>query len=247
MSRVPETVARLSRRAPAAARTRRVAAMASRAIFTRAWTRRCSPPISSAPQREAKALRKRWRGKLAAIAAGARRRRALAEAVSGYEALQDLIGPGHVLRLAALRLRHERRGAGEILRRRAGAGDRARRRPPVLRARAQPARRRDARGRDGGAGARPLSPVARGHPQGEAAPARRRHRAAVPGEVRLRRGRVEPPVRRHDVGAAVRRRRREPDARADARASSRTRTRPSARRRPTRSPRRSAPTCASSR
>ena len=90
----------------------------------------------------------------------------------------------------------------------------------------------------------PLPAVARGHPQGEAAPARRRDRAAVPGEVGLRRRGLEPPVRRHDVGAALRFRGREPDARAAARASSRTRTRRSARRRRTRSPRRSGRTCA---
>ncbi len=58
--------------------------------------------------------------------------------------------------------------------------------------------------------ARPLPSVAGGHPQGEAAPARRRHRAGVPRKIRLGRRRVEPPVRRHDVGAAIRRRGREP-------------------------------------
>ena len=56
-----------------------------------------------------------------------------------------------------------------------------------------------------------------GHSQGKAAPACRRHRAAVPGEVGVERRRLEPPVRRDDVGAALRLRGREPDARAAAR------------------------------
>ena len=61
----------------------------------------------------------------------------------------------------------------------------------------------EARGGDGRARARPLPALARGHPQGEAAPARRRDRAAVPGEVGLGRGGLEPPVRRDDVGACA--------------------------------------------
>ena len=77
----------------------------------------------------------------------------------------------HVLRVAALRLRHQRLRPCEVLWRRARTRDRARRRSPVLRARAQPHRRRQARGGDGDAGARPLPPLARGHPQGEAASA----------------------------------------------------------------------------
>ena len=123
----------------------------------------------------------------------------------------------HGLRVAALRFRHQRRGAREVLWRRARTGDRARRRSPVLRARAQPHRRRAARGGDASAGARPLSSLARGHPQGEAASASRRSRAAVPGEIGQRRRRMEPAVRRHDGGAEVRFRGREPDARAAAR------------------------------
>ena len=54
-------------------------------------------------------------------------------------------GPHHVLRFAALRRRHQRSGARQVLRRRAGEGDRARRRTAVLRARTQSARRRRAR------------------------------------------------------------------------------------------------------
>ena len=67
------------------------------------------------------------------------------------------------------------------------------------------------------AGAWALPSLARGHPQGEAASASRRSRAAVPREIGQRRRRLEPAVRRHDGGAEVRLRRREPDARAAAR------------------------------
>ena len=108
----------------------------------------------------------------------------------------------HGLCVAALRFRHQRSANREILRRRAGARDGARRRPFVLRARAQSPRRFQAERRDGGACARPLSPLARGHPQGEAASACRRPRTIVPGQIGQRRGRVEPLVRRHDGGAA---------------------------------------------
>ena len=70
-------------------------------------------------------------------------------------------GPHHVLRFAALRRRHQRSRARQVLRRRAGEGDRARRRAAVLRAGAQPARRRRARRGDARFAARPLSSVAR--------------------------------------------------------------------------------------
>ncbi len=103
--------------------------------------------------------------------------------------------------------------------------DRYRRRPAVLRTGAQPARRLRARRGDGERRARPLPALARGHPQGEAAPARRRDRAAVPRKVRHRRRRLEPAVRRDDRLAAVRDRRRGADAGADAGAHVRTPTR----------------------
>ena len=167
--------------------------------------------------REARAFAERWRGRLAEICG--RRGRGL-DARRGGDRLRGAAGPRrarHVLRLAPLRLRHQRRPARQVLWRRAGKGDGARGRSSVLRARAQPARRHGARSGDGDAGARPLSPMARGHPQGEAASARRRDRAIVPREVGLRRRRVEPPVRRDDVGAALRFRGREPDAGAAAR------------------------------
>ena len=54
-------------------------------------------------------------------------------------------GPDHVLRVAALRRRHQRRRARQVLRRRAGKGHRARRRIAVLRTRAQSPRRLGAR------------------------------------------------------------------------------------------------------
>ena len=53
--------------------------------------------------------------------------------------------------------------------------------------------------------ARPLPALARGHPQGQALPARRQHRAALPREVGDRARRLEPAVRRDDRVAALRR------------------------------------------
>ena len=97
------------------------------------------------------------------------------------------------------------------------------------------------------AGARPLPPLARGHPQGEAASARRRARAALPREVGHRRRRLEPAVRRDDGGAALRFRGREPDARAAARQASGPGREEARGGGATRSPRRSAPICACSR
>ena len=136
----------------------------------------------------------------------------LAVAVKAYESLQDLTG--RIMAYASLLYASDTSNPSnrEILWRRAGARDRARRRPPVFRARTQSPRRCEAERRDGGAGAWPLSPLARGHPQGEAASACRRPRTIVPRQIGQRRRRVEPAVRRHDGGAQVRFRRREPDA-----------------------------------
>ena len=81
----------------------------------------------------------------------------------------------------------------------------------------------------------PLPAVARGHPQGEALPARRQARAALPREVGHRPRRLEPPVRRDHRGAALRRRRRGADARADAQPAAGRRRRTCARPPPRRS------------
>ena len=140
-----------------------------------------------------------WRGKLAAIAEEPRGGRAAGRGGAGLRGAAGSDRPRHVLRVPALRLATPAtppaaKFYGDAQR----AGDRACRRPSVLRARAQPARRRQARGGDGDARARPLPPLARGHPQGEAAPARRRDRATFPRKVGVRRRRLEPPVRRDD-------------------------------------------------
>ena len=169
--------------------------------------------------------RARGQGLRRGLARQARRdprcRRRGRHACRGGQGLRGAAGsdrPGDVLRLAALRLRHQRFGAGEILRRCAGAGDGARWRPPVLRARAEPARRRRARKRRWrrrrSAHYRPwLEDIRKEKPHQLADD----HRAAVPGEIGLGRGGLEPLVRRHDVGAPLRFRRRKPDARAAAR------------------------------
>ena len=61
----------------------------------------------------------------------------------------------------------------------------------------------------------PLPALDRGHPQGEALPARRPAGAALPREVGHRPRRLEPAVRRDDVVAALQGRGRGADARAD--------------------------------
>ena len=165
---------------------------------------------------EAKRFAATYRGKLAELAQGAEAGRRLFEAVRAYEALQDLMG--RIMSYAALLYAGDTSDparakfygdaqekvtalAGELLffelelNRLDDAGLDA-------------AMRRSA--------ARPLPAVARGHPQGEAVPARRRARAAVPRKVDAGRGRLEPAVRRDDRVAALRGRRRGADARADA-------------------------------
>ena len=103
-------------------------------------------------QTEARLFSEAWRGRLAAIATAENGGERLAEAVRAYESLQDLIG--RVMSYASLLYASDTSdgGAGEVLRRHARAGDGAVWRSSVLRARAQPDRRRRARDRDGGAG-----------------------------------------------------------------------------------------------
>ena len=77
---------------------------------------------------------------------------------------------------------------------------------------------------DGRSGARPLPAVDRGHPQGQALPARGPRRAAVPREVGDRLFRLQPAVRRDHGGAALQGRRQGAGARADAQHACRTPT-----------------------
>ena len=107
----------------------------------------------------------------------------LAEAVKRYEALDDLLGrlssfaglihAGNTVDPARAKF------YGDVQERITAASIAS----AVLRARAQPDRRREARSRDGRSGARPLPAVDRGHAQGEALSARGPHRAIVPREV----------------------------------------------------------------
>ena len=99
--------------------------------------------------------------------------------------------------------------SGEILRRHPGEDHRHLLEAAVLRARAQPARRRRARDGDGQFRARPLPALARGSAQGEALSARRQARAAVPREGGDGARRLGPAVQRDHDGAALRGRRRE--------------------------------------
>ena len=142
---------------------------------------------------------------------------------------------------------HDRSGAREILRRRAGAHHGGLDASAVLHARAQPHRRRGARSRDGRSGARPLPAVARGRPQGQALPARGPRRAAVPRKVGDGLFGLEPAVRRDDREPALQGRRQDAGDRADAQSAAGSATARSARPPRRRWRRRSRRTCARSR
>ena len=196
---------------------------------------------------EAKVFAESWRGKLADSPTRPDAGETLAAAVKAYESLQDLTG--RIMAYASLLYASDTSDAGEreVLRRRAGTGDGARRRPPVLRARAQPPRRRRLEAA--------MAAPALGHyrPWLEDIRKEKPHQLAdeieqlfLEKSVSGARG-VEPAVRRHDVGPAVRLRRREPDARAAARQAPRPGRDEARGGGGTRSPRRLARTCASSR
>ena len=155
--------------------------------------------------------------------------------------------PADFLCRAALRRQHHRSRHRQVLRRHAGAHHRGLAASVVLHARTEPARRRGARQGDGRSRARPLPALDRGHPQGQAVPARGPRRATVPREVGDRLFRLQPAVRRDHGGAALQGRRQVAAARADAQHACRTPTRRSARPRPRRWPRPSRRTCGSSR
>ena len=171
-------------------------------ICTKAWT---SPRFAAdleRAEREAKLFAEAYRGKLAELAGQPDAGETLAAAVKAYESLQDLTG--RIMAYASLLYASDTSNPaiakfyGDAQERvTALAGD-------VLFFELELNRLDDCEveRRHGGAGARPLSPLARGHPQGEAAPACRRPRTIVPRQVGQRRRRMEPPVRRHDGGAA---------------------------------------------
>ena len=168
-------------------------------------------------EREAKAFAEAYRGKLAELADRPDAGETLAAAVKAYESLQDLTG--RIMAYASL-LYASDTSDPQIAKFHGDAQERVTALAGDLLFFELELNRLDdvqARRRDGRASARPLSPMARGHPQGEAASACRRPRTIVPGQIGQRRGRLEPIVRRHDGGAQVRLRRREPDARASAR------------------------------
>ena len=147
---------------------------------------------------ECVAFEEAYKGKLAALAAGADAGAKLAEAVRRYEALDDLLGRLISYRGPGLCRQHHRSGAREILWRHAGADHGGLAASPVLHARTQPLDDAALEHAMARSRARPLPAVDRGRAQGEALPARGPRRAAVPREVGDRRGRLEPAVRRDD-------------------------------------------------
>ena len=133
-------------RRPGRGGARRPAGMGPRAISIPAWTRRTEAPTSTSAARDAVAFESRWKGTLAAEA-GKGGAGGLGEAVRDYEALEELIGPHRLLCRPRLCRRHDRPAARQVLRRHPGEDDRRQRASAVLRARAQPDRRRaDRRG-----------------------------------------------------------------------------------------------------
>ena len=166
---------------------------------------------------ECKAFAEAYRGKLAALARGEDAHATLGEAVQRYEALEDLIG--RLMSYAGLVY------AGDTTdpARAKFYGDTQERltdgleRPAVLRARAQPHRRRACSNRRWRptplAHYRPwLEDIRKDKPyQLDDKLEQLFHEKSVTGRARL-----EPAVRRDDGGAALRRRRRGADARADA-------------------------------
>ena len=133
-----------------------------------------------------------------------RRRGAAGRGHRGLREPERHHGQARLLRRAALRRRHVRSRARQVLRRHPGEAHRHHDRPHLLRARAQPDRRGAAGARAAGAGARALQAVDRRPAQGEALPARREARAPVPREVDHRARRLEPAVQRDHDGAALR-------------------------------------------
>ena len=128
-----------------------------------------------------------------------RRPRCRPRARRGGEALRGDRGPARpadLLCRPALRRQHHRSRHRQVLRRHAGAHHRGLAASAVLHARTQPHRRRRAGEGDGRSRARPLPALDRGHPQGQALPARGPRRAIVPREVGDRLFRLQPAVRR---------------------------------------------------
>ena len=185
---------------------------------------------------ECKAFAEAYRGKLDAMAHGDRMRRSdSARRCKRYEAVEDLLG--RLMSYAGPRLfrRHHGSGARQVLRRHAGAAHGGVERALVLRARAQPHRRRGASTRRRRTSrSRHYRPWIEDLRKDKPYQLDDKHRAALPREVGDRARRLEPPVRRdHRVPALQRRRR--GTARSSRRSTScRMRTRRSARTRRTR-------------
>ena len=171
----------------------------------------------------------------------------LAEAVTRFEALDDMLGRIGSYAGAHLRRQLDRSGARQVLRRHAGAPHRRLAASSVLHARTQPHRRRRAGRGDGRSGARPLPAVDRGRAQGQALSARGPRRGAVPREVGDRLFGLEPAVRRDHRQPALQDRRQGADDRADAQSAAGHRRQEAQGRRARRWPRPSRKTCGPSR
>ena len=159
---------------------------------------------------------KAYKGRLADIAAERRRRPHAGRGGAALRGDRGRARPADLLCGAALRRQHHRSRHRQVLWRHAGAHHRGLAASVVLHARPEPPRRRRAGEGDGRSGARPLPALDRGHPQGQAVPARGPRRAAVPREVGDRLLRLQPAVRRDHGGAALQDRRQVAAARADA-------------------------------
>ena len=213
----------------------------------RRWTRPRSSATSTAARPNASSSRRPTRAGSPTSRPAPTPAATLGEAVRRYEAIEDVLG--RLISYAGLLYAGNTTdpAIAQVLRRHAGAHHRGLAASFVLHARPEPPRRRRAREGDGRSRARPLPALDRGHPQGQAVPARRPRRATVPREVGDRLFRLQPAVRRDHGGAALQGRRQVAAARADAQPACRTPTRRSARPPPRRWPRPSRRTCGCSR
>ena len=173
---------------------------------TRPWTARISRSDLARAEAECKAFAETYRGTLDGLARGARTPRdALGAAVLRYEAIEDLLG--RIMSYAGLVYSGDTTDPkrakfyGDTQERLTAASS------ELLFFTLELNRIDDAvldAAMAGGA-ACPLPALARGHPQGQALPARGQDRAAVPREVGHRARGLEPPFRRDHRVAALRR------------------------------------------
>ncbi len=186
--------------------------------------------------RNALAFEEKWKGKLA-DAAAKKGAGGIGDGAEGIRGAGRSHRPSRLFCRPHLFLRYDQPGKRQALRRRPGEDHRILRPPSLLRAGAEPHRRRgDGRMHGKRPRGRPLPPLADRPAQGQALPAGRQAGTALSRKVDDECGCVQPPLRRDHGRAPLRYRRRESAARSRAQSCCRTRIRKRAARRQWRSP-----------